>query len=89
MKIVFSIVALTLVLAILIFIMLRTADGFNNYYGVGRWDSKIYASWQGTKMYPVSKNCTCSDNHDFVDNNCINRDYPYNASQPFCYDNLE
>lgn len=66
-----------------------TAEGFGNYRGVGRWDSKIYPPWTGTKMYPVSKNCNCPDNHDFVDNKCINRDYPYKISQPFCYDNLE
>lgn len=66
-----------------------TAESFTNYRGVGRWDSKIYIPWTGTNMYPVSKNCNCPDNHDFVDNKCVNRDYPYKISQPFCYDNLE
>lgn len=78
-----------LLLVSLVLIMLRTAEGFDNYRGVGRWDSKIYAPWIGSKMYPVSSNCNCPDNHDFVDNSCVSREYPYKVSKPFCYDNLE
>ena len=71
MKIVITIFVLMLLLVSLVLIMLRTAEGFDNYRGVGRWDSKIYAPWIGSKMYPVSSNCNCPDNHDFVDNSCV------------------
>lgn len=86
-----NILGLLLLLIILIFLMLRTAsaEGFSSYQGVGRWDSNIYLPWEGTKMYPVSINCNCPDNHDFIDNNCVNRDYPNNITKPFCYDSLE
>ena len=78
-----------LLLVSLVLIILRTAEGFNNYRGVGRWDSKIYKPWIGSNIYPVSSNCNCPDNHNFVDNSCVNRDYPNKVSKPFCYDNLE
>ena len=64
-------------------------EGFFTYRGVGRWDSRIYSSWEGTNMYPVSINCNCPDNHDFIDNHCVNRNYPNAVSKPFCYDSLE
>jgi len=85
------ILSLVVILIVLVFLMLRTAsaEGFSTYRGVGRWDSNIYPAWEGTKMYPVSINCNCPDNHDFVDNNCVNRDYPNTISKPFCYDSLE
>jgi hypothetical protein len=89
MKIILNFISLTFLLFVLVFVMLRTAEPFSNYRGVARWDSKIYKPWIGTKMYPVSKNCNCPDNYDFVDNKCINREYPYKVSQPFCYDNIE
>jgi hypothetical protein len=78
-----------LLLVSLVLIILRTAEGFNNYRGVGRWDSKIYKPWIGSNIYPVSSNCNCPDNHIFIDNSCVNRDYPNKVSKPFCYDNLE
>jgi len=86
-----QIITLVVVLIVLIFLMLRSAsiEGFSSYQGVGRWDSNIYPPWEGTKMYPVSINCNCPDNHDFIDNNCVNRDYPNTVSKPFCYDSLE
>ena len=89
MKLLLNSIGLVIVLVILVFIMLRTAEPFGNYRGVGRWDSKIYPEWIGTKMYPVSKNCNCPDNHNFVDNRCVSREYPFKVSQPFCYDNIE
>jgi hypothetical protein len=78
-----------LLLVSLVLIILRTAEDFNNYRGVGRWDSKIYKPWIGSNIYPVSSNCNCPDNHIFIDNSCVNRDYPNKVSKPFCYDNLE
>ena len=89
MKLVFSIFTLLFLLSVLVFIMLQSAEGFSTYNGVGRWDSKIYKPWSGTTMYPVSSNCNCPDNHDFVDNKCVSRSYPYKVTQPFCYDKIE
>jgi hypothetical protein len=89
MKLLLNIISLVILLTILVYILLTTAEGFTTYRGVGRWDSKIYPAWFGSKMYPVSKNCNCPDNHDFVDNKCVSRDYPFKASAPFCYPNLE
>jgi hypothetical protein len=89
MKLLLNFISLLFLLVALVFIMLRTAEGFGDYRGVARWDSKIYPAWNGTKMYPVSKRCNCPDNHNFVDNKCVSRDYPFKASAPFCYPNLE
>jgi hypothetical protein len=36
-------------------------------------------------MYPVSVNCNCPDNYNFVDNKCVNRNSPFNSTKPFCY----
>ena len=86
-----NILGLILLLIILIFLTLLTSstECFSTYQGVGRWTSNIYPSWEGTKMYPVSINCNCPDNHDFIDNNCVSREYPNTISKPFCYDSLE
>ena len=89
MKLLICCISLLFLLFVLSFLLIRTGESFTDYQGVGRWGSKIYPAWTGIKMYPVSKNCNCPDNHDFVDNKCINRDYPNKISQPFCYDNLE
>lgn len=89
MKLILNIIALVILLIILSFLLIRSAENFSDYKGVGRWDSNIYPKWEGVKMYPVSKNCNCPDNHNFVDNKCVNRDYPNKVSSPFCYDNLE
>ena len=50
--------------------------------GSGRWG---YGGDGGASMYPVSVNCNCPDNYDFIDNNCVNRSYPFEVIQPFCY----
>jgi hypothetical protein len=83
------VLCLLVLLIVIIFLMIRSCEGFSTYQGVGRWDSKIYPPWEGTKMYPVSINCNCPDNYDFIDNNCVNRNYPNDISKPFCYDSLE
>ena len=61
------------------------------YNGVGRWGDGRWGwggdggGWIGTWMYPVSINCNCPDNYDFIDNNCVSRSYPFDVIQPFCY----
>jgi len=58
-------------------------------YGVGRWNDNRRDQngfgWVGTSMYPVSVNCNCPDNYNFVDNKCVNRNSPFDAIEPFCY----
>ena len=72
-------------------------SGGSGYHGSGRWGSGRWGGgggwggsgygggWIGSVMYPVSINCNCPDNYDFVDNNCVNRSYPFEVTQPFCY----
>ena len=55
------------------------------YRGVGRWGSGTGGGWIGTYMYPVSINCNCPDNYDFIDNLCVSRSYPFDTVAPFCY----
>jgi hypothetical protein len=60
-------------------------------YGVGRWNDNrrdengFGRAWVGTPMYPVSVNCNCPDNYNFIDNKCVNRNSPFDSIKPFCY----
>lgn len=57
--------------------------------GIGRWGDnrrdKNGFGWVGTPMYPVSVNCNCPDNYNFIDNKCVNRNSPFDSIKPFCY----
>ena len=57
--------------------------------GVGRWNDNRRDEngfgWVGTPMYPVSINCNCPDNYNFIDNKCVNRNSPFDSTKPFCY----
>ena len=62
-------------------------ENFEPYRGVGRWGQNYYKSWNGSEQYPVSVNCNCPNNYNFVDTKCVNRSYPFNVVEPDCYNN--
>ena len=61
-------------------------SGNGRWSGVNRWGGDGGGNgWVGSWIYPVSANCSCPDNYDFVDNLCISRDSPFEKIAPNCY----
>jgi hypothetical protein len=61
-------------------------SGYGRWHGVNRWGGDGGGDgWYGSWIYPVSANCSCPDNYDFVDNLCVSRDYPFEKIAPNCY----
>ena len=61
-------------------------SGNGRWSGVNRWGGDGGGDgWAGSWIYPVSANCSCPDNYDFVDNLCISRDSPFEKIAPNCY----
>ena len=50
------------------------------------WNGGDRVEWIGSWIYPVSSSCRCPDNYDFIDKLCVNRNPPFEASPPKCYD---
>ena len=62
--------------------------GRGRWGGSGRWGGRWGSDeggWIGRSIYPVSINCNCPDNYNFIDNQCVNRNSPFDVVEPFCY----
>jgi hypothetical protein len=91
MKLSISIILILLIFIVFLLVNTNTERFYNhkvlpeNKWG-SKWNGGGHVEWLGSRIYPVSINCNCPDNYDFIDNLCVNRNSPFNSITPKCYD---